>query len=133
MLRSIPRMLAVLVLSAPAALAAPDHGFPFDPRRAPFEMGRLMSHTARSLPLPSCGPSFRFTTPRFSFGFGCRPVHQHCFTEVCEREWVAPQYCDRVVGYDLCGRPIVRPILVRAGYWTTVRYRVCDCGVRYRL
>jgi len=105
--------VAVLALAAPSAKA--DHGF----------FGN---------PIQSCGPRIQIGFPRFSIEFGrrARRVHQHCFKTVCEREWVAPIYETCVVGYDPCGRPIYQRVLVRSGYWTTVEYRVCDCGVRTR-
>jgi hypothetical protein len=110
----LPRLFAAFALTTPAALGHGDRGFPI-------------------FPFPPCGPSIRIGTPRFSIEFGaCRPRHVHRFSYVCEREWVAPLYETRVVGYDCRGRPIRLLVLVRAGSWTTVRYRVCDCGMRSR-
>jgi|SoiMethySBSTD1v2_1073268.scaffolds.fasta_scaffold1081545_2 hypothetical protein len=110
-----PRILAAVLLTAPAALAH-DHGprFPFPPFPMPF-------------------PSFRIGTPRFSIEFGnCRPRHEHCWRYACEREWSPPVYESRVIGYDCHRRPIYGRVLVRAGCWVEVRYRVCDCGARVR-
>ena len=113
------RVLAAVLFTAPAALAG-DHGhrmrFPFPP-----------------FPMPIPAPSFRIATPRFSIEVGnCRPRHVHCWTYCNEREWLPPVYENRVVGYDCHRRPIFDRVLVRAGCWTTVRYRVCGCGVRVR-
>jgi len=33
------------------------------------------------------------------------------------RVWVPARYECRVVGYDPCGKPITREVLVQAGYW----------------
>ncbi len=109
------KLVAALVVSAPAAFGHGDHRFPFFPFRPPF------------------APSFRIATPRISVELGgCRPVHSHCWTDSFQREWVAPVYQTCVVGYDHCGRPIYQRVLVRAGCWTTIRYRVCGCGARIR-
>jgi hypothetical protein len=128
-MRLLPTILAATLL-APAA-AAHDHGFfPFDPFRAPREMGRLMRDARFEL------PRVRVVAPRVAIdvGAGCRPapVHEHAWRCVDERQWVAPLFQDVLVGYDRCGRPLFEHALVRGGYWTTVRYQVCDCGVRVR-
>lgn len=83
---------------------------------------------------PFFGPRLRVGTPRLrvEFGASCRPVHHHCWQTVCEREWVPPVFERCVVAYDPCGRPVFREVMVRAGYWTTVQYRVCGCGQRQR-
>jgi hypothetical protein len=111
----LPLLVASILTAAPAAFGHDDHrfGFPFPP-----------------FPRP---PAFRVATPRFSFEFGhARPVHRHAYRQVVEREWVAPVWRDRLAGYDHCGRPRYERVLVRCGYWTTVRYDVCACGSRIR-
>jgi hypothetical protein len=78
-------------------------------------------------PRGSIGPRLRIARDR-----RCEPVHRHSWQLVHERQWVAPLWRDAVVGYDHCGRPILRPTLIRAGYWTTVAVRTCGCGQRVR-
>ena len=120
----LPALLALITtggLLAPSALGHGNDRFPFFPMPPRFD---------------SCGPTIRFGSPRFTFEIGGhhrhRPVHVHGYTYVNEREWIAPVYRDAVVAYDHCGRPITKRVLVRAGYWTVVRYRVCGCGERLR-
>lgn len=128
-MRLLTKTLLALTSLTPAAFGH-DHGFfPLDPFRAPREMGRLMRE-ASTLPLPR----FHVAAPRVAVDVGCRPVpvHEHTWRIVDEREWVAPLFQDVVAGYDRCGRPIFERALVRCGYWTTVRYEVCDCGARVR-
>lgn len=80
----------------------------------------------------------------FGFGFGCdgpyvqagysgghRRAHRHVHSRlpVYEQVWVPPVYERRIVGHDHCGRPIIRTVEVRCGYYDTVLagYR-CGCG-----
>ena len=121
---ALVKVVAAFALAAAPAEAA-DRGFPFPfprPFPAPFPA-----------PIP---PRVTIGTPRFSITFGgadhCRPRHVHCFQTVCEREWIAPLYDRRIVAYDCHRRPIWDRVVVRRGYWTTVRYRVCACGERTR-
>ncbi|MBM4016163.1 MAG: hypothetical protein FJ293_14535 [Planctomycetes bacterium] len=113
--------LAALALAC-AAPAAPLHAAPLPAPGVDF-----------GIRFDWCGPQLRLhPSLRLDLGGRCRPIHRHCYAVVREREWVAPLWQDCVVGRDPCGRPIVRPTLVRAGYWTTVEYRVCGCGHRLR-
>jgi hypothetical protein len=59
-----------------------------------------------------------------------RPVHVHCRVPVYQEIWIPAAYQTVVVGYDRCGRPIVRTVCVREGYWTRalVGYRCESCG-----
>lgn len=111
-MKLIAAALAALAFAAPAQAAPADVKFRVD----------------------LCGPQVRIDLPRFHVGLGHhhRPVHHHCWRTVCEREWIPPLYQTCFTGYDRCGRPIYRQVLVRAGCWQTVRYRVCDCGHRVR-
>ena len=112
-MKTLLAAFAALAFAAPAAEAAPDVRFRFD---------------------PCDGPVLRIGSPRFAVEFGgrCNPVHHHRYRTVCEREWVPPLWQTCVVGYDHCRRPIYRQVLVREGYWQRVEYRVCDCGQRTR-
>ena len=44
--------------------------------------------------------------------------------ERTHRVWVPARYECRVVGYDPCGKPITREVLVQAGYWRIEA--ICD-------
>lgn len=81
-------------------------------------------------------PRFVFAPARFGFArpIGSiefrvgRPIHRHVFRLETERYWVGPLLESRVDGFDLCGRPIWRQLLVRPGYWATRTVEVCRCG-----
>ncbi|MBI4881412.1 MAG: hypothetical protein HY812_17385 [Planctomycetes bacterium] len=49
---------------------------------------------------------------------------------VYERVWIEPVFEDRVVGYDLCGNPIVQRVLITEGSFRTAQYRVFVNGGR---
>lgn len=131
----LAKLLAIVAVAAPAASAA-DHGNLLDPFRAMARIGKktakVMRHAPLPIPVPVPLPMPRidFHTPRVEVDIGCRPVHQHCWRDVCDRRWMPAQYETCFVGYDHCGRPIYREFLVCGGYWTMVHYRACDCGVR---
>jgi hypothetical protein len=61
-----------------------------------------------------------------------RPIHRHVFRLETERFWVEPLFESRVVGYDLCRRPIRREVLVREGFWSYRTVEVCRCGATLR-
>jgi hypothetical protein len=95
------------------------------------------AHDGFAIGVDRCGfpsvPRFHFGVPRFSFGIDFRAaVHVHRWSYVDERLWVAPVFETITVGVTRCGTPILQRVCVRAGYWTTVRYRVCECGLRIR-
>jgi hypothetical protein len=114
MLRALLRSVATAVL-----LATPAFG-----------------HDGCGLPLPRFAPPFarvRIGMPIGAFEFGVvRPIHRHLFRVETERYWVEPLFETRVVGYDLCGRPICGRVLVRDGYWATRTFEVCACGATLR-
>ena len=91
-MKTLLASIAALALAAPTATAHHDHRFGFG--------------------LDLCGPRVRIGPVSLQFG-GCRPVHRHCWRTVCEQEWVAPLWQDRIVGFDGCRRPIWQPMLVR--------------------
>ena len=86
----------------------------------------------RGVPAPVCAPAPAVRIGA-RWGSAVAPVrvapwgrhgryHRHC-GPVYDRVWVAPVYRRVVVGYDRCGYAITRQVLVRAGYWRTVRVR----------
>jgi len=93
-------------------------------------------HDSCVTPLPRCAQ------PRFEVRFGmpigrfecavARPIHRHAFRLESERCWVEPLFESRVVGYDLCRRPIRREVFVREGYWSYRTVEVCRCGATIR-
>jgi hypothetical protein len=87
-------------------------------------------HDGCEMPLPRFAlPRFEIGMPIGSFEFGVsRPVHRHVFRLESERIWVEPIFESRVVGYDLCRRPIWRQVLVREGYWSYRTVEICLCG-----
>jgi hypothetical protein len=49
---------------------------------------------------------------------------------VVERVYVEPVYERVLVGYDRCGRPYYRTVLVRAGGWRYAKYAIQPNGCR---
>jgi len=110
MVRTLLRSLAAVTLLATPSFAHDDCD-----RRFPRFVPRI--------------PIFRIAAPRFEVDFGIRrPIHRHAWVQRDERFWVAPRIESRVVGRDHCGRPIVRCVVVREGYWSVRHYDVCSCG-----
>jgi len=61
-----------------------------------------------------------------------RHHHVHSRAPIYDRVWVEPTYHTVHRGYDSCGRPIYRNVIVRRGYYdrSLIGYRCRTCGVR---
>ncbi len=59
-----------------------------------------------------------------------RHVHVHSRSPIYTRVWVPAVYDTVILGYDHCGRPIHRTVMVRCGYYESVvsGYRCGGCG-----
>ena len=54
--------------------------------------------------------------------------HVHAYQIVVEQRWCPPVYRDVTVGFDACGTPIRRSVLVTPGTYKLARYKICPCG-----
>ena len=126
----IKRMLAPLFAASVIALGSaetaeagskwkPGHAVGFQPANPSIQVGSPYRFQ------PRVHPRRGFLTP---IRRAPAAQHVHAFQVVVERRWCPPAYRDVTIGFDPCGTPITRAVMVTPGAYKLARYKICGCG-----